>query len=293
MSGSPVCDGPWGHVPFVMLLPNFVIAFYVRGMGDLFDAAAMYDEDYLHFFAAPREAGEFAAHGPTVPGTDSAGEAAAELSWRLLDLRPGISVLDLACGHGELANRLAARGCAVTGLDSSAVFLERARADAVAAGVDVEYVAGDMRHLPWTGRFDRAINWSTAFGYFDDVTNRAVLEQIVRALRPGGRLAMDLDNLTAFLASFVPSRVVAAREDGDMLVDRYHLDALTGRFEAERTIIRGGRARRVTFVKRLFGFPELRDWLLAAGFAAVTGYGEDGRPLTAEHKRMIIVADMP
>jgi hypothetical protein len=48
-----------------------------------------------------------------------------------------------------------------------------------------------------------------------------------------------------------------------MLVDRYHLDALTGRFEAERTVIRSGRVRRVNFVKRLFGFPELRDWLLA------------------------------
>jgi SAM-dependent methyltransferase len=192
-----------------------------------------------------------------------------------------------------MANRLAARGCRVTGLDSSAVFLERARADADAAGVSVEYVAGDMRRLPWTERFDRVINWSTAFGYFDDATNRAVLEQMVRALRPGGRLAMDLDNLTAFLASYVPSRVVAAREDGDMLVDRYHLDALTARFEAERTVVRGGQARRLTFVKRLFGFPELRDWLLAAGFATVAGYGEDGRPLTADHKRMVVVADLP
>ncbi len=78
-----------------------------------------------------------------------------------------------------------------------------------------------------------------------------------------------------------------------MLVDRYRLNALTGRFEAERTIIRNGRARRVNFVKRLFGFPELRDWLLAAGFATVTGYGEDAQPLTSDHKRMIIVADLP
>jgi hypothetical protein len=43
----------------------------------------------------------------------------------------------------------------------------------------------------------------------------------------------------------------------------------------------------------LFGFPELRDWLLAAGFATVAGYGEDGLPLTAGHQRMIIVADLP
>jgi hypothetical protein len=133
----------------------------------------------------------------------------------------------------------------------------------------------------------------TAFGYFDDAANRAVLDGIVRVLRPGGRLAMDLDNLTSFLASYCPSRVVAARENGDMLVDRYHLDALTGRFEAERTVIRSGQTRRVNFVKRLFGFPELRDWLLAAGFTAVTGYGEDSRPLTADHRRMVIVADLP
>jgi SAM-dependent methyltransferase len=150
-----------------------------------------------------------------------------------------------------------------------------------------------MRQLPWTGRFDRVINWSTAFGYFDDTTNRAVLDGIVRVLLPGGRLAMDLDNLTKFLASYCPSRVVAARDDADMLVDRYHLDALTGRFEAERTVIRAGRTRRVNFVKRLFGFPELRDWLLAAGFTDVAGYGEDGGALAAGHHRMIIVADLP
>ncbi len=261
-------------------------------MADLFDAVAMYDNDYLYFFAAPPGTGEFAAHGPAVPGADTRTGDAVELAWRLLDLRPGMSVLDLACGHGDLANGLAARGCRVTGLDSSAVFLDRARADAAAAGLSVEYVAGDMRDLPWTDhRFDRVVNWSTAFGYFDDAANRAVLDGIARVLRPGGRLAMDLDNLTSFLASYCPSRVVAARGNGDMLVDRYHLDALTSRFEAERTVIRDGRTRRVNFVKRLFGFPELRDWLLAAGFTAVNGYGEDGQPLTAGHKRMVITAD--
>src|SRR4029450_11220321 len=170
---------------------------------------------------------------------------------------------------------------------------DRGRADAATAGVSVEYVAGDMRQIPWTDRFDRVVNWSTAFGYFDDTTNHAVLDGIVRVLRPGGRLAMDLDNLTTLLDPHSPSRVVAAEDNGALPVDRYHLDALTGRFEAERTVIRSGRVRRVNFVKRLFGFPELRDWLIAAGFRAVAAHGEDGRPLTADHKRMVIVADLP
>jgi SAM-dependent methyltransferase len=143
-------------------------------MDELFDAAPMYDEDYLYFFAAPSGISKAAVHGPNLPGTDIAGEGAAELAWRLLDLQPGMSVLD------------------------------RARADAAAAGVTANYVAGDMRQLPWAGRFGRIVSWSTAFGYFDDTTNRAVLDGIVRALRPGGRLAMDLDNLTSFLASYCP-----------------------------------------------------------------------------------------
>ena len=84
-----------------------------------------------------------------------------------------------------------------------------------------------------------------------------------------------------------------AEEDGlDLGAERLKRDLL-GRFEAERTVIRGGRTRRVNFVKRLFGFPELRDWLLSAGFIAVRGYGEDGRPLTADHERMVIVAGPP
>jgi SAM-dependent methyltransferase len=160
-----------------MPLLSVVILSMFAGMGDdLFDAAQMYDEDYLYFFAADEGTSEFATHGPAVPGAGVPGEAAAELAWRLLDLRPGMSVLDLACGHGEMAGQLAARGCEVTGLDSSAVFLDRARADAAVAGVSVEYVAGDMRELPWRSRFDRVVNWSTAFGYFDDAANRAVLD---------------------------------------------------------------------------------------------------------------------
>ncbi|MCW6011022.1 class I SAM-dependent methyltransferase [Micromonospora sp. CPCC 205371] len=252
----------------------------------------MYDDDYLHFFATSG-AGAAPTHGAVV-GTAYTGTSAADIVWRLLDLAPGMSVLDLACGHGVLANLLAARGCRVTGLDSSTIFLDRARADATAMGVEVEYVSGDMRELPpWTGRFDRVVNWTTAFGYFDDATNRAVLTETARVLRSGGKIAMDLDNTTMFLMSYTPSRITATQQNGDMLVDRHHLDPLTGRFEVERTVVRDGRVRKLTFVKRLFAFPEIRDWLIVSGFTSVAGYGEDGQPLKADHYRMVVIAELP
>lgn len=256
-------------------------------MVDLFDAEAMYGEDYLHFFAGPG--------GPSVHASGvsaGANAATADLVWRLLDLRPGMRVLDLACGHGSLANRLSARGCRVTGLDFSTVFLDRARADAAELGIEVDYVHGDMRALPWSDHFDRVVNWSTAFGYFDDEANRGVLAQITGALRPGGRLAMDLNNLTARLLTFQSSRVLVG-EGQDRLADRYRLDPLTSQLWVERTVIRDGQARQVAFMVRLFAFPEIRDWLLQSGFATVSGYGESGTPLAAEHERMILVAKLP
>jgi SAM-dependent methyltransferase len=96
-----------------------------------------------------------------------------------------MEVLDLACGHGRIANRLAARGARVTGLDATPLFLDLARRDANARGVDVDYLEGDMRTLPWTGRFDRVVNWFTAFGYFDDIFSSRRIGLIIRFVNHG------------------------------------------------------------------------------------------------------------
>ena len=65
-----------------------------------------------------------------------------------LGLEPGARVLDVACGHGRHALRLAQRGLRVTGIDSSERSLAHARLAAADAGVEIEYVQGDMRELP-------------------------------------------------------------------------------------------------------------------------------------------------
>jgi ubiquinone/menaquinone biosynthesis C-methylase UbiE len=46
----------------------------------------------------------------------------------------------------------------VTGLDANPLFLERARTDAAARGVKIEYIQGDMRNLPWEERLDLVLN---------------------------------------------------------------------------------------------------------------------------------------
>jgi len=239
-----------------------------------FDTERVFDQDYLHFYA------DWIG--------DERSEAETDLIWRLLELEPAMEVLDLACGHGRIANRLAARGARVTGMDSSALFLTRARQAAAAAGVEVAYLRGDMRQLPLRQRFDRVVNWFTAYGYFDDVDNRRVLAEVARVLRPGGRFLLELNNYSTLMRDFLPAVVV--RQGDDLLVDDHRFDPLTGRNMVERIVVRDGRVRRVPYFVRLFTFPELRDWLLQAGFTKVSGYGEDGAALTAEHRRMLVVA---
>ena len=239
----------------------------------VFDVEGLFDEDYLYFYGGRLE---------------ERADAETDLLWRLLDLEPGMEVLDLACGHGRIANRLAERGCRVTGLDSTPLFLEQARREATARQVAVTYVEGDMRSLPWTGRFDRVVNWFTAFGYFDDADNRRVLTEVARTLKPGGRFALEMAGRDATICGFQADTV--AERDGDVLVDRRRIEPLTGRVVTDRTVVRDGQVRRVPFFVRMFTFTELRDWLLSAGFAAVEGYGENGSPLAPESQRMITVA---
>jgi 2-polyprenyl-3-methyl-5-hydroxy-6-metoxy-1,4-benzoquinol methylase len=220
--------------------------------------------------------------------TDELSDAQAEAIWTLLELEPGMDVLDLACGHGRIANRLAARGARLTGLDATPLFLEIARKDARARGVDVEYVEGDMRAIPWRGRFDRIVNWFTAFGYFEDDDNRRVLAGAEAALRPGGRLLIETANLLRILTMFRPAEV--AERDGNLMIDTREIEAATGRIVSTRIVVRDGEIRRYPFFVRSFTFTELRDWLLAAGFERVGGYGSDGSAFTHESRRMLVVA---
>jgi SAM-dependent methyltransferase len=212
----------------------------------------------------------------------------ADLIWRLLGLEAGAEVLDLACGHGRIANRLAQRGARVTGLDTSVVFLERARADAAELGIEVDYVEGDMRSIPWQGRFDAVVNWFTAFGYHSDDELHAILRGVHGALRTGGSFVLETVSITNVLTRFVPSGVT--ERDGDFLLELRRYDPLRGGMDADYVVIRGGEIRRHPVFIRNPPFTELRDWLLAAGFAAVDGYGEDGEPLTSEHRRMLALA---
>src|SRR5690606_7266233 len=66
---------------------------------------------------------------------------------RALRLPPGARVLDAGCGTGHFAIAFAERGYTIDGIDISPAMIERARANANDAGVEISFVVGDLLPL--------------------------------------------------------------------------------------------------------------------------------------------------
>ena len=60
---------------------------------------------------------------------------------------PDVRWLDLACGTGAMAERAAARGAKVTGVDLAPVLIETARERAADQGLEIDYRVGDCERL--------------------------------------------------------------------------------------------------------------------------------------------------
>ncbi|MCL4294976.1 MAG: class I SAM-dependent methyltransferase [Anaerolineae bacterium] len=103
------------------------------------------------------------------------------------EIQPGQRVLDVACGTGVLARTVAERvgpTGAVVGLDVNEGMLAVAQRKAPA----LEWKQGRAEALPWdSDSFDAVVS---QFGlmFFED--RGTALQEMVRVLRPGGRLAV-------------------------------------------------------------------------------------------------------
>lgn len=129
-----------------------------------------------------------------------------------LEVRTGDRALDVGCGFGDtaiqLAQRVGPKG-AVVGIDCCNAFLESARADAAAAGLDnLTFIEGDAQSYPFQPEYDFCFS---RFGtqFFENPV--AGLKNMRRSLKPGGRMTMIVwrtidDNPWLHLPKLVVSR---------------------------------------------------------------------------------------
>jgi 2-polyprenyl-3-methyl-5-hydroxy-6-metoxy-1,4-benzoquinol methylase len=159
-----------------------------------------------------------------------------DVVWKLLALEPGKALLDLGCGHGRMANALAEQGARVTALDALPYFIEIARQDAASRGVNVTFIEGDMRTIPWENVFDAVLIWYTTFGYFGDSDNESIVCQVAKSLRPGGRLLIEQINRVSLLRGGLPATWTVTRGD-DIMIDCVDYDGVADRSLTERIVV--------------------------------------------------------
>ena len=133
--------------------------------------AAHFDEDFGHSIASPAE----------------------RAAWdRILDLvvprGRTLEALDAGCGTGFLSLELAARGHRVTGVDFAPAMLVAARQKAAAQGLAIRFEEADAENLSFAAKsFDLVISrhvlWTLPHP-------EAAIDEWLRLLRPGGRLAI-------------------------------------------------------------------------------------------------------
>ena len=209
----------------------------------------------------------------------------------LLNLAPGSSILDLACGYGRHTIPLAQRGYAMTGLDLSEVLLTYAETEAARQQVQIRWEHGDMRNIPFKNEFDAVLNIFTSFGYFaDEDDDLHVLTQVREALKPGGLFLLDTVYQVRLVRSFSPHGIIRY-DDGLIVLEERRFDLRTSRNEVKITMLYpDGQRREHSHSMRIYTLTELTHLLSAAGLTVQAYYGGlDRSPLTMD-SRMVILA---
>ncbi len=227
--------------------------------------------------------------------TEQAWERAEELCdplVELLGIERRAKVLDLACGPGRFAIPLAKRGYRVVGLDLSPIYLEQARAKAQEQGLEVEFVQGDMRCIPFEGEFDAVVNLFTSFGYFElEDEHLQVLREIRKSLKPGGRILMETANREWLIRHF---QAHDWHEFPDfILLEEREFKAEQSRLDAKWTKLYGdGTRKEYSHSLRLFTLAEFFDLFAQAGLKVLGYYGNlKGEPWGLETNRLVLVAE--
>lgn len=211
---------------------------------------------------------------------------------RSLRLRPGERVLDVPCGAGRLSLPLAERGLRVTGVDIAGEQIAAARRLGAAGRgtAGIEWRQSDVRDLPWESVFDAAFCFGNSFGYVDRDGTRAFVHALARALKPGGRFAMDTGMVAETILPSLRDHEEATIGHVRFIEDNtYHPDASC--LETRYTFVRDGASQTRVGLHWIFTIAEIGRFFADAGMTVTGLYGSlDEAPFAIGDRLLYLVA---
>ncbi len=145
----------------------------------------------------------------------------APTAQELLNIQPGETVLDIACGNGNFSRRLAGLGAQVVAIDLSEKFIERAKAHSSEAANQITYKAIDASNREQmlalgVGKFNAAV---ANMALMDMVEIEPLLESLSQMLVPGGRFVFSVTH-PCFQAPDA-TRLVEEEDRNGEIITRY------------------------------------------------------------------------
>jgi SAM-dependent methyltransferase len=137
-------------------------------------------------------------------------EGVAEQAVASCEVGPGVRLLDIAAGNGNVAVVAARAGAAVTAFDFSPALVGAGQARTLALGLDVRWDEADAEELPYAdASFDVAVS---TFGLMFAPRPEVAAAEAFRVVRPGGTLALTAwtpdgftGQVTELLGEFLPA----------------------------------------------------------------------------------------
>lgn len=120
----------------------------------------------------------------------------------LLGIGKNDNLFDVGCGQGRYSLAFSQMGVKVTGLDASNTLLAEAKRLAKEIGLDVKWILGDMREIPFVSQFDAVVSLD-ALGFFEDERdNHKAVNEMAKALKPRARLLIAVVDGSVILNNF-------------------------------------------------------------------------------------------
>lgn len=210
-----------------------------------------------------------------------------------LGIKRGDAVLDVGCGLGQHALEFARRGYLVVALDLALSMITRAAEEAQQRGLRINFLHKDIRDIGFEGTFDAIVCVGTTFGFFDDEQNRGVITRLAHALKPGGRLLLEVVNRDFVITS--QPNLVWFEGEGCVVMEESDFNFYSSRLTVKRTMMRDdGRQSDIEYNIRLYSVHELGQMLKQAGFSIKEVSGQEatrGLFFGAQSTRIIILAE--